>query len=135
MQGGGGTGGTGPGAGSASLRCGPTDRELAVALANELPSVGGPNNATPADLNCPSGSRAAAYPVHDGTRSGVVEVVLLPANQAKASPGAPADAAIGLARAKSGAWVLVVSEPRQGSAGPPFVGRVSTIAQNLAPKF
>ncbi|HKN96451.1 MAG TPA: hypothetical protein VJX10_04990, partial [Pseudonocardiaceae bacterium] len=65
LQGGAAAGSAGHGAGSTHAGCGPTDGELAVALASELPAVGVPEP-VPGALICPSGARSAAYAVPGG---------------------------------------------------------------------
>lgn len=62
MQGGVSNGRVGPSADSTPSGCGPTDEQLAVALANELSSVGAPA-ATPVSVACPPGTRSASYDV------------------------------------------------------------------------
>jgi hypothetical protein len=133
MQGGGGVGGVGPAAGSTPSGCGPTDRQLAVALANELASVGAPQG-RPASLGCPAGSRTAGYLVHDGTATGYVVAVVTPA-----SAPAPGDATVGTVRAEAtgsaGRGITVLSVPSAGSASAPLSGAVIGIANDLAGKF
>lgn len=124
MQGGNSNGRAGPGAGSTSQGCGPMDGELAVALANELPSVGAPA-ANPAGLSCPAGTRSATYAVPHGS----VTALLVPPAQAPlirsgtlASTPAPA---------ASGAWtVVVLTQPDSGYATSLF-----DIANKIAAKF
>ena len=133
LQGGGGVGGVGPGAGGTPSGCGPTDRELAVALANELSSVGAPPQAVPAGVSCPSGSRAAAYLVHDGTDAGYIVAVVTPAGKPAA-----ADPANGAARAvvpaSGGRQVTVLSVPASVGALAPLTGGLIGFASDLAGK-
>ena len=73
MQGGGGTGNAGPMTGSTPGGCGSTDGELAVALANELPSVGDPKPTTVPSADCPADTTAAAaVTVTDHGKPGVI---------------------------------------------------------------
>ncbi|HEX4723504.1 MAG TPA: hypothetical protein VH333_13375 [Pseudonocardiaceae bacterium] len=132
LQGGGGVGGPGPGAGGTPSGCGPTDSELAVALANELASVGAPK-AMPAGLACPAGARSAGYLVHDGTATGYVVAVVTNAGQPE-----PSDNAVGAARssapASNGRTVTVFSVPAAGSPAAPFSGAIFGMAEDLAGK-
>jgi hypothetical protein len=131
MQGGGGAGGVGPDAGSTRAGCGPTDGQLAVALANELPAVGAPT-ANPAGLACVPGSRSATYQV----ASGYVTALLIPV----ASNSLFSDTASGMHSFRgptaSGRWTLVVlSQPAAAGAAGPLVGQVGTIQRAVALKF
>ncbi|HEX5401159.1 MAG TPA: hypothetical protein VFX16_02515 [Pseudonocardiaceae bacterium] len=134
MQGGGGAGGVGPAAGSTRAGCGPTDGQLAVALANELPSVGAPT-ANPASVACAAGSRSVTFLVRDGVTSGYVIAVLSPT----ASNSLVSDAAPGAhsfqGPSASGKWmVFVLSQPANGGAGP-LVGKLDTIQAAVAAQF
>jgi hypothetical protein len=129
MQGGAAVGGVGPDAGSTPSGCGPTDGELAVALANELPSAGAPA-AAPVTLACPAGARAAGYLVHDGTATGYVFAVLTPAGTP--SPAPPAGATTATATAADGAILTVLSEPTSGSPAAPLATRLAAIAHSVA---
>ncbi|HEY3749008.1 MAG TPA: hypothetical protein VGL80_07400 [Pseudonocardiaceae bacterium] len=131
MQGGGAAGRVGPAAGSTRAGCGPTDGQLAVALANELPSVGAPT-ANPATLACVQGSRSVSYLVGDG----YVIAVLVPA----ASNGLYSDTAAGSHSFRgptaSGRWILVVlSQPAAGGTVGPLVGQLGTIQRAVAAQF
>jgi hypothetical protein len=133
LQGGGAGGGTGNTAGGAQHGCGPTDGQLAVALANELSSVGAPPQAIPASVSCPAGSRVAAYLVHDGSDNGYVVAVVTPAGK-----GTAADTALGVARAvaaaSGGRQVTVLSVPSGTGATAPLTGALFGIATDLAGK-
>jgi hypothetical protein len=133
LQGGGGVGGVGPGADGTPGGCGPTDGQLAVALANELSSVGAPPQAAPASIGCPAGSRVAAYLVHDGSDVGYVVAVVTPAGKPTAG-----DAAIGVARAvapaSGGRQITVLSVPAAAGATAPLTGGLFGIAEDLAGK-
>jgi len=133
LQGGGGVGGVGPGADGTPGGCGPTDGQLAVALANELSSVGAPPQAAPASIGCPAGSRVAAYLVHDGSDVGYVVAVVTPAGKLTAG-----DSAIGVARAvapaSGGRQITVLSVPASAGATAPLTGGLFGIAEDLAGK-
>jgi len=74
-QGGTSTGNAGPsGPGSTLIGCGQADRELAAALAGELPAAASPKLLN-AKVACPQGARSFAVEVTDGDRTGIVSVV------------------------------------------------------------
>jgi hypothetical protein len=100
--------------------CGTVDRELANALAGEL-SVA-PDQASPAGLACPSGSRSASFDV-DGGR---VFAVVVPGRQAL---GTPPGAAKASEVTDGDATVYVVSE------SPAFADKVDGIAATLRGRF
>ena len=133
LQGGGGVGGVGPSADGTPGGCGPTDGQLAVALANELSSVGAPPQAVPRSVGCPAGSRVAAYLVHDGSDSGYVVAVVTPAGKSTAG-----DTAVGVARAvapaSGGRQITVLSVPASTGATAPLTGALFGIATDLAGK-
>jgi hypothetical protein len=134
LQGGGAGGGVGPGgADSTPGGCGPTDGKLAVALANELSSVGAPPQAIPASVGCPAGSRVAAYLVHDGSDVGYIVAVVTPRGQPSAG-----DTANGSARAveptSDGRQVTVLSVPSSASTPAPLSGGLIGFAFDLALK-
>ena len=119
QQGGDGDGKTGHLAEGAS-GCEQVDGELAIALAGEL-SVA-PDQASPAGLACPSGSRSASFDVEGGR----VFAVVVPGRQAL---GTPPDAAKTSEITDDDATLYVVSE------SPAFAGKVDGIAANLRGRF
>jgi len=134
LQGGGIVGGVGPGAGGAPSGCGPTDSELAVALANELASAGAPPpESFPAGLKCPAGAGIASYYVTDGPSTGFIVAILT-------NPGqqAPSDTSVGSARFsaqdKKGRTITVLSVPAPGSPSAPFSGALIGMASDIAAK-
>jgi hypothetical protein len=131
LQGSGGIGEDGPRAEGTS-GCEKVDRELATALAGELPATGvtGPS---PGRV-CPTHTRSAGFHVTDGNRSGAVSVTLVPAGVAF-HLGAMTDGTV-LAEqlATSGGTVLVLSTPDAGSAVP-LEGELPHIATALAQHF
>jgi hypothetical protein len=135
-QGGGENGGVGSDAGGTHAGCGPTDRQLAVALANELPSAGAPV-ATPAALACIPGTRTATYHVHvGGSPNGYITALLVPVN----APTLFSDHAKGTSGdtgpARSGKWtVVVLSQPTGGAASGPVANQIAGIQKALAAKF
>lgn len=107
------------GAGSTPSGC-KADRELAAALAGELPAAASRIEiAIP--FGCPEGSRAAAFAVSDGGNQGTISIVVVPPG---VEPGiAPMGGNVygyvpGQAVAASGATVYVVSQPSSGSEAP-----------------
>lgn len=121
-------------AGGTPTGCGPVDRELAVALAGELPVAAG-TQPSPAPGDCPVGAKGASYLVRDGGKYGVFSVVVVPKDSA-----APANlgtaASLQVSRnTKTGATVHVVSEPEQGSATPPFPEKLDAVAADIADKY
>ncbi|MBW4715668.1 hypothetical protein [Saccharothrix obliqua] len=124
-----GTTGRPPTAGGAS-GCQEVDRELAVALADELPAAEGLQPSSAA-ANCPPGARGAGYLVRDGDVHGVLSVVLVP-------PGVSALASTASAEAHAVAsrgTVFVLSEPAQGAAVGPFEARLPELAGKIAARF
>jgi len=100
--------------------CGTVDRELANALAGELSVV--PDQASPAGLACPSGSRSASFDVEGGR----VFAVVVPGRQALSTPpGAAKTSEV----TDGGATLYVVSE------SPAFAAKVDGIAANLRGRF
>jgi hypothetical protein len=136
-QGGGEGGRAGP-AGGTHAGCGPTDAELAVALANELPSVGA-KTAVPTAVSCPDGSRSAAYVVHNtttGAGDGTVVAILVPVD----ATGLFSDSTPGLAgdtgKSHSGRYtVVLLSQPADGSTAAPLATQLSAVQRALAAKF
>lgn len=131
MQGGVGSGENGPRADS-TPGCDKVDRELATALAGELPATGitGPR----AGEVCTPGSRSAAYGVAEGGRTGTVSATVLPRGAsvqlARLADGSVADQRLTAA----GGTVIVLSVPGAGSAAP-LSDDVAKIAAALAARF
>ena len=138
-QGGGGDGKVGPDAGSAPGGCGPTDGELGVALANELPAVGARLDAAatvpPVTLTCPAGSRSIALSVRDGSAAGVLIAVLAPAGSPTNGFLPPRATLQVTTVAASGRSLTVLSVPGSGGAPAPLVGHLDAVAVALAPGF
>ncbi|MEV0676758.1 hypothetical protein AB0I60_09560 [Actinosynnema sp. NPDC050436] len=111
--------------------CQEVDRELAVALADELPAADGlqPSHAA---ANCPTGARGAGFLVRDEQGVyGVVSVVLVPPGVQTLASTSPSE---GRAPARDGT-VFVLSEPAQGSAVGPFEGRLTDLASRIAARL
>lgn len=127
-QGGEATGEDGPRADSTS-GCEEADRELAIALAGELP-VGAARQASPSPV-CPAGSRAAAYRVEAGT----VSVVLVPPGVAPQLPRQSEGTVVAERGSRAGGTVLLVSNPAPESKVAPFAGELERVAEALATRF
>jgi hypothetical protein len=128
LQGSGGIGEAGPRAES-TPGCDKVDRELATALAGELPATGA-TDASP-DPACPAGARSAGFRISDGDRRGFLAATVVP-------PGVALPPASGAASARqqtsSGATLVVSSVPDPGSA-PPLESSLRSIALALSPRF
>jgi len=136
-QGGTPTGNAGPsGPGSTPSGCGQADRELAAALAGELPAAA-TNSLLNATAACPYGSHAFAVQVTDSGRSGLVTVVLTPVGTSVSFPvtGSPQGAVVGAGTVNDGRRLFVITEPVEGSSDAPLDQRVQEIADNAAAKI
>ncbi|GAB2978699.1 hypothetical protein LWP59_39440 [Amycolatopsis acidiphila] len=131
LQGSGGNGKDGPRAEGTS-GCEKVDRELATALAGELPATGttGPS---PGRF-CPTASRSAGFHVTDDDRNGVVSVTVFPAGVTARLPVLTDGTIAAEQLAASGGTVLVLSTPDLGSA-PPSETDLPRIAAALAGRF
>lgn len=121
-----------------SAGCQP-DASLVEAVEATLPEAG---STTPTSVRtCPTGAKAAAFSLRDGAAAGRVTVMISPAGAAQAGQSAPGDvqrpdgAQQSVRKARSGKLVVVLSEPEAGSPAAPFVGRVGSIAGDLATRF
>lgn len=131
LQGSGGNGEDGPRAEGAS-GCEKVDRELATALAGELPATGA--TAPLPGRFCPTVTRSAGFHVTDGDSSGVVSVTVFPAGVAVKLPTFKDGTVPAGQLAGSGGTVLVLSTPDPGSAAP-LEADLPRIAGALAPAF
>ncbi|MBM7770786.1 hypothetical protein JOD54_000990 [Actinokineospora baliensis] len=138
-QGGATDGDAGPRASGTPGGCGAADRELAAALAGELPSAVSTSDAKPSPLGCPAGGRSAAFEIADGPRKGLVSIMLTPSgvDQMLAPPWADRSGAQGaVIKTASGATLVLSVEPAAGSAAPPVVGDdLRGIGDDLAGKY
>jgi hypothetical protein len=131
-QGGEGSGENGPRAESTS-GCDKVDRELATALAGELPVTVLPQP-SPGRV-CTADSRAAGFEVRDGARSGLVSVTVLAPGVTMSFPPQPAGAVDLPQRSKSGGTVWVFSTPDTGTTEAPFASQLPRIAADLAARY
>lgn len=133
-QGGDKSGRVGPRTDGTPRGCNQVDRELAVALAGELPATPSPSDADTGNLRCPDGGRSAGFQVRgDGT----VSVLLLPPGVAVGQPwsGAVPNAEHVRRAAQRGGTVIVLSEPGSGQTEAPQAARLPEIARSLAARF
>jgi hypothetical protein len=135
-QGGGATGEVGRRADGTLSGCGPVDRELAAALAGELPAAAG-GQMVVVDAQCPQGARAAGYLVHEGDALGVVSVVFLPGGSERSTTrfSGPGSTTTFSVTTRSGGQLTVASQAQRGSAAAPYGDRVGPIATNLANRY
>lgn len=112
--------------------CEKVDRELATALAGELPATGA-TGAQPGRL-CPTATRSAGFHVTDGERSGVVSVTLFPAGMTASVPLLTDGTVPAKQRTASGGVLVVLSTPDEGSAAP-FEAQLPAVAATLAGSF
>ncbi|GLW92310.1 hypothetical protein [Actinokineospora globicatena] len=138
-QGGSMTGDVGTSADGTPGGCGAADRELAAALAGELPSAVSRGEVRGSPLSCPSGSRSAAFEVADGPRRGLVSIMLTPAGtgQMVQPPWGDRPSAAGsVVSANSGATIVLSIEGVTGSAAPPITeDDLRVVAGKLAPRY
>ncbi|WP_367134245.1 hypothetical protein [Saccharothrix sp. HUAS TT1] len=118
--------------GSAQRGCVEVDRELAVALADEL-SVANSDQAAPPVANCPDGARGASFPVRDGDARGTVSAVIAPVGTTGLAPD-PGSASAS-AKTPGGEELHVISRSDGGSAGGPFEDRLPALAERLAARL
>lgn len=115
LQGSGGNGKDGPRAEGTS-GCEKVDRELATALAGELPATGtaGPEPG----YTCPTGTRSAGFHVTQGDRNGVISVTVFPDGVKVSLPSLTHGAVPAQQRTASGGTLVVLSVPDDGSTAP-----------------
>jgi hypothetical protein len=130
------SGESGPaGPGSTPSGCEQADRELAAALAGELPAAANvrEDEAESVELTCPQGSIGALYHVVDSGQSGSVSAVVVPPD---VTPPEWSNVPIGTQRATAnltdGRTVVVVSEPRMDGGVAPFGNDVQQVANEIA---
>ncbi|NUT52487.1 MAG: hypothetical protein HOV94_35145 [Saccharothrix sp.] len=107
------------------------DRELAVALADELSDANA--GASPPAADCPDGARGASLPVRDGAVRGTVSAVIAPVGTTGPSPD-PGDA-YASARTSGGEELYVISRAEDDSSANPFERDLPSIAERLAARF
>jgi hypothetical protein len=128
-----------PGLGDDDARagCGQADRELAEALAAQLPAADQARAVAVPD-RCPPDARAVAVPVEDAAAAGWIYLVLAPV-RGDGPPDRPlerADGALGYQRlARSGLVLVVLSVPRVEGGPAPFASDLSRVAENLGLRY
>lgn len=113
--------------------CGPADPAVVAAVTRQLPEAGRVPPHPAAD--CPPGSRAAAFQVHDASGRGQLTVVLEPASsgeQPRADSPGPGGSTQAADRTRSGHVLVVRTRPEGGSDSAPYGGRLGQVAQQLA---
>jgi hypothetical protein len=127
-----GNGGT-AGPASTPSGCEQVDRELAAALAGELPVSANVKvaDARPVSLTCvSSGVRAAAFDLSDG---GSISVLLIPADALSAQRASrPSSGAQVDVPTDSGRHVLLVSEPATSGGSVPYESDLRQFARDIA---
>ena len=117
--------------------CGPADRELADALAAQLPAAA--QNAPIAVPDaCPPGARAVAVPVSEDGADGWIYLVLAPVrgDGPADQPVERADGALGFQRlTPSGRVLVVLSVPAVDNGQPPFAADTMILAEEIGSKF
>lgn len=121
--------------GSTPSGCEQADRELAAALAGELPAAANVDvrNAQSVELSCPPGSVGAMYRVVDSGLSGSFSAVIVPADAASLEwPSLAVGTQRGEANMDDGRMVIVLSEPRMDNEVAPFGNDVQQVAYGIA---
>jgi hypothetical protein len=129
-QGGSSDGNGGPaGPASTPSGCEQADRELAAALAGELPAAANIeiDDADPVPSVCLAGIRAASFDVPDGRISVLLVPNGVPMTTDTSRPGSQATAVT-----DDGRQVVVVSEPAAAGEAVPFESDLARIAEDLA---
>lgn len=112
--------------------CERADRDLADALAGELPVVPRPADAAVSPL-CSDSVRWAAYLVRDGEHRGTVSVTLAP-DGTDLRLDLPESSRLAQVPARQGGSVYVLSVPDEGSAAP-LADQLQAIAEAIAADF
>jgi len=109
--------------------CEQVDRELAAALAGELPDTANAKveNAVPATWSCPSSGSGAEFTVPGGA----ISVLLVPANELTALD-AGGEFAKADAPTSDGRYVLVISTPSGSGGSVPYESDLARIATEIA---
>ena len=130
------SGDAGPaGPGSTPSGCEQADRELAAALAGELPAAANitATDAQSVELVCPPGSEGAMFRVVDNGQAGSFSAVVVAADQASPDwSNLPKGSRQATATMADGRTVAVVSEPRMDGEIAPFGDEVQQVANEIA---
>ncbi|PXY34573.1 hypothetical protein BAY59_03365 [Prauserella coralliicola] len=114
--------------GESTLGCDTVDRELATALAGELPAGA---DAVAGGGDCPDGPHSATYSVEGGT----ITAVFAPRGLAFQLPEQPEGAEFEQRPTASGGTVYVLATPDSASRTPPLSTELGRIADALARHF
>jgi hypothetical protein len=128
QQGGDGGVKTGPRA-EGAFGCEQVDRELAIALAGELPAHVTPSEATSGGA-CSTAARSAGFRVPGGS----VSVAVFPLGSTPLFKSQPQGSLSARAVTASGGTLVLVSTPDVGGAAP-YAGDLDRFARDLAPGF
>lgn len=123
--------------GDARAWCGQADRDLAQALAAQLPAADEALAVAVPD-GCPPQARAVAVPVADADTDGWIYLVLAPVRGDGPAdhPLKRADGAVGYQRlARSGLVLVVLSVPQADGGRAPFASAVPRIAEELGLRY
>jgi hypothetical protein len=130
------SGDAGPeGPGSTPSGCEQADRELAAALAGELPAAANvnENDAEAVELTCPHGSVGALFRVVDNGQDGSVSFVIVQPDVIQPEwTNLPEGTQRATAYSANGHSVTVISEPRMDGAIAPFGNDVQQMATDVA---
>ncbi len=109
--------------------CEQVGRELAAALAGELPAAANVkvNDALPVSYQCPPGSRGAAFALPDGQ----ISVIMVPANDVLVLDS-NAGTRQATSRTSTGSQVIVVSVPAAADSPAPYAADLSHFARVIA---
>jgi hypothetical protein len=109
--------------------CEQVDRELAAALAGELPAAANikVDDALPVSFTCPAGSRGAAFYLPEGQ----ISVVMLPGSEAM-SFDSNAGTTNASAPTSTGDQVIVISDPVTAGATAPYASDLYRFARAIA---
>ncbi|MGH3759527.1 hypothetical protein [Actinophytocola sp.] len=132
------SGDAGPaGPGSTPSGCEKADRELAAALAGELPAAANARavDALPVELSCPEDSRGAMYRLVDDGRPGTVSAVIVQPDITPPEWNVPFGTQRAEAVMDDGRTVAVLSEPRADREPAPFGDEVQQVANEIARKL
>jgi hypothetical protein len=121
--------------GSTPSGCEKADRELAAALAGELPAAANlrSSDVQSVELVCPPGSLGAMFRVVDNGQAGSFSAVVVAADQASPDwSNLPKGSQQASANLADGRTVVVVSEPRMDGEIAPFGDEVQQVANGIA---
>ncbi|MPZ79924.1 MAG: hypothetical protein GEV28_05790 [Actinophytocola sp.] len=128
------SGDAGPaGPGSTPSGCKQADRELAAALAGELPAAAKirAEDAIPVELWCPEGAKGAAFRVSDQGHGGTISVIRVQPDTTPPEWATPAGTRSGLWTASDDSTYMVLSEPLSAGGVAPFGSAVQHLATEV----